>query len=627
MKKRRRKPGSAVGRQPARVVTRDEFTNPLTRSGFGQPNHMEATEYPLTRLTWDYQLMNSLYRSHWVIRRIIDVVAADMLKNWWKITSVLAPDAQDKLMRLERRTQLRKKLLDGLRWGRLYGGAIGILVIDGQDDMLDEPLDYDTIMPGSFRGLIVLDRWAGVNPSLEIVEDVDDPDFGLPAAYTITDDTAMTAYDGMRVHHSRCVRFAGRDLPLWEQQAETYWGASEIEHVYTELKKRDNTSHNIANLTFMANLRVLKMDGVEQVLAMGDSRAQEDLYRVVQAQNALMNNASVQVLGKDEGFEQHQFSFSGLSEVYDSMMMDLAGAAEMPVTKLFGRSPAGMNATGESDMQNYYDSIEEKQESYLRPVLERILPVMCMSEFGAIPDDLEFSFNPCRRPTEDERADLGGKRTTAIMEPFNAGVISQKTALKELRQMADIIGMWSNITDEDIENADDGTSPQGDMPDMGFPMPPMDLPPLTTDGGEGSGNFNHEGRPGQVGGSGGGGSGNKSKKGYKNITKPLKLARSGDTIKAKGVKVKIDFGELGTIAGNIKNTRSFAGYGASKALDVDEIMSDRYGGKRQNWAHLKGSAIITHRGKSRSADVHWFANEKDNIGHVGFKVKEWYDEG
>ncbi|MCG6197883.1 DUF1073 domain-containing protein, partial [Anoxybacillus sp. LAT_38] len=77
-----------------------------------------------------------------------------------------------------------------------------------------------------------------------------------------------------------------------------------------------------------------------------------------------------------------------------SFMLDIAGACQIPVTKLFGRSPAGMNATGESDMQNYYEVIQQQQESILGPVLDKLLPIMCMSEFGAIPDDLEYTFNP-----------------------------------------------------------------------------------------------------------------------------------------------------------------------------------------------------------------------------------------
>ncbi len=448
------------------VKTKDAFRNQPARLGFGTPNLLEATEYPMTRLTQNWQLLNSLYRSHWLIRRIIDVVPGDMLKNWIKITSQMPPDALKRFDSLVRKTQLKKRLLEGLRWGRLYGGAAGVILIEGQGDMLAEPLDLDTIMPGTFKGLLVLDRWSGITPlSTELVTDLNDPDIGLPDRYIISSETITR---GVEVHHSRLVRFTGRDLPYWEKQQEMYWGASEVEHVFDELRKRDNTSWNIASLVFNANLRVMKIKDLEQMLTTLDEQSVQDIYNIIQAQNWLMSNTGTQMLGAGDEFQTFQYSFSGLDKVYENFMMDLAGAAEMPVTKLFGRSPAGMNATGESDMQNYYDKIEGDQDTYLGSNIDRLLPILFMSEFGAIPDDLDYLFNPVRRPSVSESTDLASKRTTAIKDVYDSGLISQKTGLKELRQMSEDTGMWTNITNEDIEKADD-TTQQGEMlPDLGI---------------------------------------------------------------------------------------------------------------------------------------------------------------
>lgn len=465
MSKRYRKTGGQ--RQTA-----DAFTNAPARLGFGQPNLLEATEYPLTRLTQDFQLMTSLYRSHWVVRRLIDAVPEDATKAWYKITSQMPPESMNRIARAERRTQVRRKLTDGLRWARLYGGALGVMMISGHEDMLEEPLDFDAVLPGSFQGILLAERWSGVEPSAELETDISCTDFGLPMFYNFEDGVG----NRMRVHHSRVLRFVGRQLPLWERQAEQYWGASELEHVFDELKKRDNTSWNIAQLIFQANLRVTKMEGLGELLASSSPKAQEQLYRVLSSQNWLMGNMGMQVMDSKDGFETHQYSFSGLSDIYDKFMLDVAGAAEMPVTKLFGRAPAGMNATGESDLQNYYDSIETKQEDDLRPVLEKLLPVLCLSELGAVPDDLEFQFNPVRRPSDEEKRDLASKGTTSIVEAFNAGVIDHQTALKELRQMSEFTGQWSNITDEMIERASSEFEPAGEelpggMGAMGFGLP------------------------------------------------------------------------------------------------------------------------------------------------------------
>ena len=404
------------------------------------------------RFSRDWQTINSLYRSHWVVRRIIDVIPEDMTKNGYKITSQIEPDALKKLETTMRRTSSSKNILKGLKWGRLYGGAGALIMIEGQEDQLDQPLDMDQVMPGSYKGLLVLDRWSGITPNDKLIEDPSDPEFGLPESYTLTSEILEK---GIQVHHSRILCFTGRPLPYLEEIAEQYWGASEIEHVIDELKKRDNVSWNIATLTFMASLRVMKLEGMGMILATGNEKAQADLYNTIQNMNALMNNNSIQILGENDSYESHQYTFSGISQVYECFMMDVAGAAETPVTKLFGRAPAGMNATGESDMQNYYDTIEEKQENELRPVYDKLLPIIMMSTFGAVPDDFDYEFNPVRRAPEEEMADLASKNTDSVTKAFQAGLISQRVALKELRQQSELTGMWTNITDEDIEKADD----------------------------------------------------------------------------------------------------------------------------------------------------------------------------
>lgn len=440
--------------------TMDAFTNTLARLGFGTPNLLESTEYPMTRLTQDYNLMNSLYRSHWIIRKIIDCIPEDMCKNWINITTQLEPEQIKRFDRLQRTTRIKKSILQALKWGRLYGGAGAVVIIEGHENILDEPLDYDSIMPGAFKGLIVSDRWSGLFPSSEIIDNISSPDFGLPKYYQ----WFLESGDSIKVHHSRVLRFTGRELPYLERYAENNWGASEVEVVFDELKKRDNTSWNIAQLIFLANLRVYKMSDLGEMLAIGDEKSKIELYNVLSMQNQLMNNMGMCVMNKEDDFQTHQYTFAGLNDIYQSFMLDISGAAEIPVTKLFGRSPAGLSATGESDMQNYYDLIDQKQESQLGPIFDKMLPIMFMSEFGYIPDDLDWTFNPIANQSEDELANIVDKKTNAIINVVNAGIISQKTALKELKQMSDTTGMFTNITDEDIAKADDDIDTIGDIP-------------------------------------------------------------------------------------------------------------------------------------------------------------------
>lgn len=445
-----------------KIYTTDAFQNQMARLGFGQPNLANGAEYPITRLSQNYNLFTSLYRSSWIARKIVDVFPSDMLKNWIKITSNIEPSQIKKIESTVRKTGTKRKLKEGLKWARLYGGAAGLILIDGQDD-LSEPLDYDLIMPGSYKGLLVFDRWNGIYPDIELEDDINDTEFGLPKYYNISLSSKSTGLSNMidslkdvaKVHHSRIIRFEGRDLPEWERQGETYWGESELEIVLEELKKRDNTSFNIASLTFLANIRVLKMADLGQLLGAGSQQAKENLYSVIEAQNHLMSNMGIYVMDKDDDFSTEQYSFSGLSDIYESFMLDIAGACEMPVTKLFGRNPAGFNATGESDLTQYCDTVEEKQETYLMPIIDKLLPIICMSCLGSVPEDLDWEFNPFMSVSNKDLADLAQQMASPIFDAFSNGLINKSTALKELKQQADKTGMWSNITDELITQAEE----------------------------------------------------------------------------------------------------------------------------------------------------------------------------
>lgn len=475
-----------------RVPTKDSFRNTLARLGLGMPNMMNGTDYPLTRLTQNYNLMNSLYRNHWIVRKIVDVVPEDMVKNWIQFQTQETPENLDKLDKILKNTQTKAKLLEGLKWGRLYGGAAALMLIDGQEDMLDQPIDMDLIFPGDYKGLLILDRWSGITPDQELVEDINSKDFGLPKTYQIT------LQDGrfLKVHHSRILRFIGDALPAWETWAEMQWGSSVVEAVFDELKKRDNTSFNIANLVFLANLRVYKTDLVS-LQGLGSPEMQQDFYNFMEYMNQMMNNSGMSVIGQEDDFTTSQYTFSGINDIYESFMLDVAGACGIPVTRLFGRSPAGFNSTGESDLTNYYDMVEGKQTAQLQPVLDKLLPVITMSAWGYVPEDIDYTFNPLHKADPKENADLSKSFADGVIQVYNAGLITQQTALKELRQQSEITGMWTNIKDEDIDKASDELEPSGEggmggMEDMfggggEMPMMPQQEAP---EGGENSGEEN-----------------------------------------------------------------------------------------------------------------------------------------
>lgn len=442
----RRNKSRPRGAQPntEAVSVQDAFSNPLFRLGYGSQSPLEATEYPLTRMTDNYALLNSLYRDNWVVQNVVGIIPDDMTKKWFAPAGAVGPEHLKELDRVQRVTALRERVNEGLRWGRLYGGAAGLIMIRGQEWMLGQPLELESIYPGTFQGLYILDRWQGVVPGMELVFEGGEP---VPAYYSITDARGNTV---AKVHHSRLVRFTGRDLPFLERVAELYWGESEVEALYNDVVKHDNVAANMAALTFRANVDTMEVQNLDQLFSVTSGEQQRRFWNVMQAQSVMKSNFGMQLVNRGDQIKNTQYTFTGLQEVYDSMCLDLSGASRIPVTKLFGRSPAGMNATGESDLRNYYDYVDTLREAKLRPILEKLLPVLAMSAWGAVPDGLDITFPPLWTPTAAEVAEIALKKAQAIRDTFQAGLLNVDTAQKELKKLADETDLFGSITDEEI---------------------------------------------------------------------------------------------------------------------------------------------------------------------------------
>ena len=232
-------------------------------------------------------------------------------------------------------------------------------------------------------------------------------------------------------------------------QAELYWGESEVEALYKDVVAHDNVSANMAALTFQANINTMEVKGLEQLLSLSSPDVQRRFWNTMQAQSVLRSNFGVQLVEQGNKINNTQYTFTGLQEVYESMCLNLCGASHYPMTKLFGRSPAGMNATGESDLKNYYDYVDTLRESRLRPVLEKLLPVLARSA-GIQLEDADLSFPPLWTPTAKETADIAKIKADSIVSAFQSGLLDVPAAQQELRRLSDETGMFGSITDEAI---------------------------------------------------------------------------------------------------------------------------------------------------------------------------------
>lgn len=462
---------SALARNPVPIdsakdatapVGKDAFTNPAARMGYETPSVAEAVDYTLVRWSLNYWLMVTLFRNHWIARKGVEIPAADACKAWPRLKCSLTPQEIAQFDRTLSSLLIQNKIKRAITWARLFGGAGALMVIAGHENRLDEPLEIDDVNPGTFQGLIVFDRWSGISPKPGISTDVTNPrTFGTPEYYTVYGrESYQVLFD---VHSSRILRFTGPEVPSPEYEASSYWGISVLELAFEELRKRDNASWNILQLMFRAQiLTQVNPDLASIVSGLGASQqAAQKYYQTMEYQNQLLSNQSMLILPKDGKLESHQYTFGGISEVLDKFEVSTAGAFEIPYSKMFGRNVSALGTVNEADERNYEEKIQQYQHSDIKPQLDVLYPIVCMSLFGEVPEDLDYVFPSIRVLTEKEKAELAASTTDAIIKPFSSGIVSQRTAAMELKALSDKTEIFTNISDEDIASAD---------PKIGIPL-------------------------------------------------------------------------------------------------------------------------------------------------------------
>lgn len=187
--------------------TTDSFQNFTAKLGIGTDNMMSASTYGFNPISRVRTLLEWIHRGSWVGGIAVDVVADDMTRAGVELKGV-DPEQMEQIEESVVGLGVWPAINETIKWSRLYGGCIAVMLVDGQD--VGTPLRLETIKKGQFRGLLVLDRWM-IEPSLEDLVTQMGPDMGLPKYYVVTADAP--GLQRMKVHYSRCIRVEGIRLP------------------------------------------------------------------------------------------------------------------------------------------------------------------------------------------------------------------------------------------------------------------------------------------------------------------------------------------------------------------------------------------------------------------------------
>lgn len=392
---------------------------------------------PLNQVT-----LESMYRGSWLPRRIVDTVTEDMTREWLA-TSWSGHDDDEEGPRAveaeENRLNVRGNVTEGVRWGRLFGGATLMMGIRGQQ--LDQPLEIDRVGKGDLEWLMVNDRWWLSNAG-EINREPG-PACGFPLYYNLVDPAGGNSQT--RVHYSRIIRFGGAPLPIRAWVANARWDDSVLQSPYDVVKRYDTFWGGIGSLIWDAKTDVMQIDELYQLLASADGETElRKRFDAVAMAKGLFN---VLVMDSKDKYEQKQITFAGLKDIAAEFRSDICGAADIPMTRLFGASPGGLNATGESDLNNYYDHLASEQETRMRPQMMTLYQVLVRSALGSMPEHFTIKFNPLWQMSDKEQADIEKTRADRDKVYVDMGAIPVSVVTRTLQEKR----TYSGLEQEDVD--------------------------------------------------------------------------------------------------------------------------------------------------------------------------------
>ncbi|MBR8654206.1 DUF1073 domain-containing protein [Achromobacter sp. Marseille-Q0513] len=394
-----------------------------------------------------YAELEAAYQTNWIARQIVDVPADDMTREW---RTVKCKEA-DTIRQEEDRLSAQHCVNEALSWSRLYGGAV-ILPMTNQD--LEKPFRPELIKRGEVQRLLVFDRWDLVPHSIN-TWDVLAENYLQPEFYTL--------YQGsQKIHWSHFIKFVGAKLPRRQRVVLQGWGDSELRKCLEDIKDTVSAKDGIAELMQSANVDVITRDGLTEDLTTDQEAKIIQRYTLFDQMKSIINTA---LLDSDEKLDRLTLNMSGIAPVLDTFMVWISGAADIPVTRLFGQSAAGLNASGEGDLKNYYDGIRSRQNSQLDRPMAKLDAIMVRSALGTMPDDYNYDWNRLYQPNRKEQAEARKIEAETDVILLDAGVTGRSHVMRRLE--ADEVYQYEDGVIEKIEASEDLTLGRVERPEGG----------------------------------------------------------------------------------------------------------------------------------------------------------------
>lgn len=367
---------------------RDGYQNVVTSVGTQRDANSFNRFMPDPKL--DDVTLTSLFGQDGIARRIVCRPAEDMCREWVTIEHDRGQEILDAMETL----RLKQRMIEAVTLARLYGGALVVAITKRDLAGLATPIATGEEVIGFKvydRGSVSFDANTRSGDPLRMLD-------GLPELYIVSPPWARTRGDSgqFRVHETRCCVVPGLFVPDRTLAASGGWGDSALQPAWTALNRFGASQGYAANIVKEFSQSVLSVKGLTALILAGNEAAVEKRLNLLDMSKSVLNSMVIDADGED--YSRNSSSVAGLADMLDRFAEVLSASTNMPVTVLLGRSPAGLSATGKSDLQIYYDFVASEQERVLMPVLEWAIPLL----FGVEPDAWSARANPLLQPTQKE---------------------------------------------------------------------------------------------------------------------------------------------------------------------------------------------------------------------------------
>ncbi len=389
----------------------------------------------------------AMYQSSWLAGAAIDYPVEDATRNWrtWEGDDA----AVKRIVDIEDRLYIKQTIKDTLISARLFGGAA--MYINATGTNKESPL----LPSEKIISLVPLGR-SKLAPE-EIVSDINNEFYGWPEHIMVqSGDTRV------KVHTSRFVIFRGAKLPVGALEND-FFGQSYLQRPGQAITQCDSVLANINSLVYEANVDVMRFAGYSDMLA--DSANDAAVTRRLSLQAAMKGINGALVMDAMDAYDKKSANFGSIPELIAKFQEMASGATAIPVTRLFGRSAAGLSGSGDGDERQYYDRIVVMQSTIIGTGME-LLDTLIRKMAGA-PAEVSYSWNPLRQVTELDRAKifldtaaaartLAGNDAGAIipLDALSDSVINELQAQGVLPGLEDSVAQYGSRNAQELPEDD-----------------------------------------------------------------------------------------------------------------------------------------------------------------------------